>query len=239
MFVNRITVAITAFTFGVFIVLVFTETAFGEIARDGLVAEYHFEGNAYDSSGNGNTGSINNAIYVDGKFGKALNFNGINSSVKVSDSMSLNPVSEISIEVWVRVEGKTTKWSSILSKMEQVQDSGYDLYLLPGNIPRFGIISRIGGKTRLAGLTIPGDTWTHIAATYDGNILILYINGELDSLMEKPRFVFPSKDDLWIGCWKNVDHFSLKPTMKQLRVQILKYLHQLPIQRPLLYLSPG
>lgn len=38
---KRLSVAITAFTIGVLVVIIFAETALGEIARDGLVAEYH------------------------------------------------------------------------------------------------------------------------------------------------------------------------------------------------------
>ena len=48
---------------------------------DGLVAEWHFDedsGNVFgDSSGNGNDGVIYEATWVDGKFGKALEFDGI------------------------------------------------------------------------------------------------------------------------------------------------------------------
>ncbi|MCZ7381437.1 MAG: hypothetical protein O8C64_07705 [Candidatus Methanoperedens sp.] len=208
MFVKRISILITAFIIGVFAGLVFAETAMGEIAKKGLVAEYHFENNSYDSSGNGNSGGARNAVYVDGKLGNALDFNGINSSVRVPDSMSLTPVSEITIEAWVKVKGRTTKWYSILSKMEKNQDLGYELYLMPGNIPRFGIISRVGGgKTRVEGSTITGDKWTHIAATYDGKALILYIDGTFDSYTEKQLYILPSKDDLWIGAWKDIDNF--------------------------------
>jgi hypothetical protein len=37
----------------------------GEVTRTGLVAEWHFDGDAKDSSGNGNDGTIYGAIFVD------------------------------------------------------------------------------------------------------------------------------------------------------------------------------
>src|SRR3990172_1386348 len=46
---------------------------------------------ASDSSGNGNNGTLNNAIWIDGKFEKALRFNGADSIVSVNDSNSLEP----------------------------------------------------------------------------------------------------------------------------------------------------
>jgi len=38
--------------------LLFSETAYGKIAGKGLVAEYHFDKNTYDSSKNGNSGIV-------------------------------------------------------------------------------------------------------------------------------------------------------------------------------------
>ena len=49
---------------------------------DGLIAHYEFEGNAYDSSGNGNDGEeFGGVSYVDGVMGKAANFDGVNDYI--------------------------------------------------------------------------------------------------------------------------------------------------------------
>ena len=60
----------------------------------GLVGWWRFdEGTgttAGDSSGNGNIGTISGASWVDGKFGKALSFDGTNDYVTVPYSSSLN-----------------------------------------------------------------------------------------------------------------------------------------------------
>ncbi len=47
----------------------------------GLVGEWHFDGDAKDSSGNGNDGTVYGATFVDGKFGKALSFDGMDDYV--------------------------------------------------------------------------------------------------------------------------------------------------------------
>jgi hypothetical protein len=84
------------------IILLFAGTAMGEITRKGLIAEYHFDGNAKDSSGNGNNGLVSGPVYIEGQFGHALGFNGENNSVRVPDSISLNPTS-ITIEAWIYI----------------------------------------------------------------------------------------------------------------------------------------
>ncbi|PXF60218.1 MAG: hypothetical protein C4B59_09685 [Candidatus Methanogaster sp.] len=59
-------------------------------ANDGLVAEWHFDevsGSVLvDSSGNGNDGVIHGATWVEGKYGKALRFDGVDDYVEMPDS---------------------------------------------------------------------------------------------------------------------------------------------------------
>src|SRR6185503_8560264 len=56
----------------------------------GLVAAYAFDENtgvtAGDASGNANTGTITEAAWVEGKFGSALSFDGVNDRVFVNNS---------------------------------------------------------------------------------------------------------------------------------------------------------
>ncbi len=66
--------AARALAIGVVAALVLVGTAMGEVPKDGLVAEYHFDGDARDSSGNGNDGTIHGATFVAGKVGKAQRF---------------------------------------------------------------------------------------------------------------------------------------------------------------------
>jgi len=213
-------------------------TAAGEVTRNGLIAEYHFDGGANDSSGNGNNGIVSGATFIDGKYGKALSFNGVDNRVRIPNSMSLNPVGGITLEAWINAKGTTTTWQSIISKMESAtQNSGYELYVLQQNMPRFAVVTndpkigkpikvRVGetsGNTRgdsgppsssynppaQSGSTTSPDTWIHVAGTYDGKMLVLYINGKFDSFVEKSGFLTTStKDDLWIGSWKDVDYFK-------------------------------
>lgn len=68
---KRISLAARALAIGVVAALVLVGTAMGEVSRAGLVAEWHFDGDAKDSSGNGNDGTIYGATFVDGKVGKA------------------------------------------------------------------------------------------------------------------------------------------------------------------------
>ena len=57
------------------------------IPSDGLVAWWLFTGNASDSSGNGNNGTVNGATLTTDRFGnsnRAYSFNGTNSNIRIA-----------------------------------------------------------------------------------------------------------------------------------------------------------
>ena len=85
--------------------------------NDGLVAYYPFNGNADDESGNGNHGTINNAVFVGGKLGLGLEFSGdLSSYVEVPHSDSLSPSTAITISLWARENTASPAYSSLIYK---------------------------------------------------------------------------------------------------------------------------
>ncbi|HWO59865.1 MAG TPA: LamG domain-containing protein, partial [Umezawaea sp.] len=148
----------------------------------GLVAAYSFDQGSGtslpDLSGNGNNGTIANASWsTGGKYGSALSFNGTNAIVNVPDSASLDLTSGMTLEAWVNPSALGTSWRTVLMK-ETSGDMVYDLY---GNrnttVPTTEV--RVGGSAQSDNGTsaLPLNTWVHLASTYDGNVLRLYVNG--------------------------------------------------------------
>jgi len=78
------------------------------MAASGEVLVLHFdEGSgtvARDASGNGNDGTIYGATWVNGKYGKALSFDGVEDYVDCGNDVSLNfeRTDPFSIEAWVK-----------------------------------------------------------------------------------------------------------------------------------------
>jgi hypothetical protein len=73
-------------------------------AKEGLVLYLPFDGNLEDASGNGNDGSVHgNAKWVDGKSGKAMEFDGA-TYVEIPDKANsgFDGVPGLTIEVWVK-----------------------------------------------------------------------------------------------------------------------------------------
>ena len=144
-----------------------------------LVAAYRFdEGSgttAQDFSGNGNDGSVAGPTWVsNGKFGGALEFDG-GSVVLVPDSSSLDLTTGMTLEAWVypTYAAVTNDWRDVIYKGTD------DIYYLTATSDQSGVPATGGTFTGpLYGTSaLPLETWSHLAATYDGAMVRLYVNG--------------------------------------------------------------
>ena len=100
------------------VVLAGTTTGVQAQSDDGLVADWHFdEGSGSvlkDSSRNGNDGVIYGATWVEGKYGGALSFDGVDDYVEFTYDSDFTPgKNSWTIEVWVKAPSKSTDMSII------------------------------------------------------------------------------------------------------------------------------
>ena len=146
----------------------------------GLVAAYGFnEGSGasvHDASGNGHMGSISGATWsTQGKFGQALAFNGLDNWVTVNASSLLELTTGMTLEAWVFPTTTTGTRDILLKEGENVDI--YNLYACNWRgLPESNVF--VDGVNRVAeGPVFPANVWTHVAGTYDGTTLRLYLDG--------------------------------------------------------------
>jgi hypothetical protein len=156
------------------------------ITTSGLVAAYSFnEGSGttlVDRTGNGRTGTLSGPTWSSaGKFGGALSFDGVNDWVTVADANALDLTTGMTLEAWVfPTSSGGGSWRNVIIK-ERTNGEVYNLYAnTTPDVPTIYVVraAQTGAPLDASGTsTVPVDVWTHLAATYDGTTLRLYVNG--------------------------------------------------------------
>ena len=171
----------------------------------GLVAAYSFDAgagtSAVDSSGNGNTGTLANATWASGgKYGSALSFNGTNAWVTVNSSTSLALTNGMTVEAWVNPTTLGNAYRTVVFR-EQPGSEVYSLYANQSGNPQapLGEVYVNGFKDASASTGLATGSWAHLAETYDGSSVRLYVNGTLVSTTAAPGSLASSTAPLRIG----------------------------------------
>ena len=168
-----------------------------------IVAEWHFDGDVNDGSGNGNHGVVHgNPVYVDGIFGQALEFDGDGDYVKVPTSDYLDITEMLTIEAWYfRIGNSSGLYGGIVSKYD-----GYGGYMLAQeeNSGKIGFWIRrdeIYSRSIISDITLTEmlNSWTHIVAVYDGDNISLWINGIEQTHKETGAILSKTPRPLLIG----------------------------------------
>jgi fibronectin type 3 domain-containing protein len=176
-----------------------------QAAPTGLVAAYGFdEGSGTttaDRSGNNNTGTLSNATWsTSGKFGNALSFNGTNAWVTVNSSSSVNFTSAMTVEAWVNPSALGNPYRTVVFR-EQPGNEVYVLYANETSNPKAPVAEvYVGGyKDAIGTTTLATGAWTHLAETFDGSSVRLYVNGTLVSTTAAAGALASSTSPLRIG----------------------------------------
>ena len=135
---------------------------------------------------------------IDGVFGKALEFDG-KTSGQIPDHASLDIVDGITIEFWAIVKGGEAIQSGVEKGVAWVSGL-YNLAALynGGTILQFFDLPEPCNDDNI-GPSIQDGEWHFLAGTWDGDDILLYIDGELEAEMPCKGELKPNDDPLFIG----------------------------------------
>ena len=135
---------------------------------------------AYDSSFYNNHGTIYGATWTDGKFGKALSFDGVDDYINCGDIDAIDGASKITVTAWIKWEGKVGG----LTVSREFHRKHY-VYAFGGgwkdHKARFWIYDGSWKNSGDSITDIDDGNWYFIVGVYDGEYLRLYVDGVEES----------------------------------------------------------
>ncbi|MEN6625836.1 MAG: LamG-like jellyroll fold domain-containing protein [Candidatus Sumerlaeia bacterium] len=182
--------------------------------ESGLVARYEFdEGSgtiAQDLSPLGNTAYIifnGGPVWRPGKRGMCLAFNTTSGEynevdfVEVPRRDSLELGGGMTLMAWVNPSAPLLGWQRVIAKEHDALTLGYFLAANAGHTdsPWAGINIENNWVSDGGGDTLPAGTWSHLASTYDGHKLKVFVNAMQVASLDVGLPIQPTAGPLHIG----------------------------------------
>lgn len=175
---------------------------------DGLIAYFPFEGDAQDFSGYDNDGNtVNDPTYVSGKYGKAIELNGVDQYVRVPNSDSLNP-DQITVSMWYKLDSLPASFAALIQKYADGADDDVTWQIIFDTTGDGKLNSGLVTTDKGSSLSFPTlssvNEWVHVALTFDGSTYSIYKNGEKKASVSQSGTVKKSNYDISIGRGKPI-----------------------------------
>ena len=169
------------------LILALTVASFGRVAFSGqrpdagLKMHYALdEGKgvlAHDGAPDGQDAQIHGAKWVKGVRGSALAFDGKSAFVDCGSGKRLALKDKLTVSAWINPKGKPSGEPVIVGETPRnwaiTHYKGRAYFYISG-----------GGNSRY--VPVPYHSWTHVAGTYDGGTLRVYVNGQLRVMRKLP-----------------------------------------------------
>ena len=205
-----------------------TNTALTEIAftvgdsdvLDGLAAYWTLDENSgcdaldattqHDGELGGDCAGGNAPQWTPGVRGSGLAFDG-DDEVRVAASAELNSPSGVTLSAWI--QHGPSDWAAVLDKRDSGED-GYNLYLSNLGQP----VMRINSIKVNSAETVDDGQWHHLAVSYDGNAVRIYIDGEESTFVHIGSHTLDTTADLFLGRNFASTDFSFAGTLDEVTV---------------------
>jgi hypothetical protein len=176
----------------------------------GLIAEYPFNGNAHDMSGNGNNGVVHSATLAADRFGNpnsAYRFNGNSSYIEIPNGGPFNFVKDFSISTWVNPASSQVDLTALIDKSHgstplrgwTVQQNNAEINNLAF---RYYVVSGAAGYQPCLSQLV-ANAWNHLAIIKKDVTTRCYLNNIVTGMGNASAATIASNGNLplTLGAW--------------------------------------
>ena len=151
---------------------------------------------AHDVSGNGNDGTlVGTAAWAAGIDGFALESDG-EGYVEIPNESHFDLMDQLTVAAWIKVDELGKNWQAIVTK----GDSAWRLHRRDDlNSIAFHCHGLSAGWGADGEREVDDGQWHHVAATYDGETISLYVDGQLDTSLETSGAIWTNDYPVMIG----------------------------------------
>ncbi len=187
---------------------------------EGLVGYWRFDEGAgctiTDSAGTAD-GHLTDCPYggpqrVAGFIGEAVAFDGSDDGARVPATGALSFLDRLTLSAWLK-HPPSSGFRALIDKRDE-QIRGYDLYLDSVSRP----FVRIDAATLSGQTSVADGQWHHLVATFDGDLLRLFVDGVLDAETSVGPQEIDTAADLWIGRNFAAPGSALAGTLDEVRI---------------------
>jgi len=146
-----------------------------------LVLHYEFDGNANDSSGNGNHGEPNGVTFVSCNIGQAINLDGVDDYVAIPNfnyASSGHP--EVSVCAWIRT---SNPFNQAIVTFDRNEYWRFEINGEGGEDGQLGwcVMTNTGQVDFGSHTRVDDGQWHHVTGVFDNGTLMVFIDGKLDN----------------------------------------------------------
>ncbi len=178
-------------------------------APSGLVSWWPGDGNANDIRDGNNAAVVGLplgvSLFTTGRVGQGFRFTA-NTRLEVPDNSNLNP-QRLTLNAWVRCPRQTgtTSGAGVIMRKAGLTSAGafdltgYELSVSSNGLVRFVLYGSGASHTLSGTVNIMDDRYHHVAVTYDGSAMRLFIDGRIDSQRGSTIAIVYARGPLSIG----------------------------------------
>lgn len=168
---------------------------------------------AADSTLNLNDGTYTGGVTLNaagpysGSGAVAAQFDGNDDYVSIPDDATLKPTSALSITGWVRGNNwNTGSFVNIILRKGEGNPNNYQLAIADGQVALY--LDENDNQGTRSSTTLNTDQWYHVAATWDGTQVKIYVDGTLETTQSRTGTISTDTRLVYLGGRNGTDLFD-------------------------------